>query len=197
MKTRRLKTLRVALTLLAVTVLGGLYPGSVATAGDETQRGKGHLTTFEGTCTLEGTVIFEPGATIVPQPLGYDFTGDGKCSGKLNGKEITEAAVAVHQYGEAEGSCAQAQTTRPGVGEMTFPGGELLSYSLEFAYVFPETDFIWRGSRSGRAGGTGTFRTDRTPPDTTARCATPTGASEVPMDVTMETETTMVSSTKR
>ena len=197
-ETRRTKARQVTLTLLAVSVIGGLYPGAaVATAGDKTQRAKGHRTTFEGSCSLEGTVIFEPGATFVAQPLGYDFTGEGKCSGKLNGKEISDTEVAVHQYGDAEGSCAQAQTTRPGIGEMTFPDGELLSYSLEFSYVFQKTNFVWHGSQSGTAGGTGTFRTDRTPPDTTARCATPTGATEVPMDITMQTETVMVSSAKR
>jgi hypothetical protein len=198
-ETPREKGRQVGMALVGATLIGGIFatPSIAAKPEDKIGSGKGRPTTFEGSCSLKGTVIFEPGATVVRQPLTYDFTGEGTCSGKLNGRDITDEAVASHQFGDAEGSCLQAETTRPGTGELTFSNGELLTYSLEFVYTFPETDFTWQGSRSGRARGTGTFRTDRTPPDTTARCATPDGAAEVPMDVTIETETLMVSSAKR
>ena len=196
MTTWQRKARQAGLALIAATVIGGILPAPSLAAKPEDNPGlaKGHTTTFEGSCLLKGTVVFEPGATVVPQPLTYDFTGEGTCSGKLNGSDITDAPVTSHQYGDAQGSCLQAETTKPGTGELTFPGGELLAYSLEFEYTFPETDFTWRGSRSGTASGTGTFRTDRTPPDTTARCVTPTGAVDVPMDVTIETDGVMASS---
>lgn len=150
-------------------------------------------TTFEGSCALEGTVLFEPGVTLVSQPLRYEFSGDGVCTGKLNGIDVSDVSVIAHQYGRSEGSCAQAHTTEPGIGRLTFADGEVLNYTLEFTYQLPETDLTWYGSRSGTARGTGTFRTDRTPPDTTSKCATPAGVTEIPMDISVTTETPLVS----
>lgn len=152
-----------------------------------------HSTIFEGSCSLQGTVLFEPGATFVPQDLRYEFEGEGVCTGKLNDTEVEEIAVASRMYGLAEGSCARAQTTQPGSGELTFPDREVLTYNLDFTYVVPETDFTWYGSRSGTARGTGTFRTDRTPPTSSSRCATPEGSIDVPMDITVSTEGPLVS----
>jgi hypothetical protein len=149
-------------------------------------------TRFEGSCSLKGTVHFKPGATLLVQQLHYRFNGEGRCTGKLNGDDVEEVAVASRMFGNAKGSCVRAETTEPGSGVLRFPGGRELTYNLDFTYLTPETDFTWYGSRSGRARGTGTFRTDRTPPDTTARCATPEGAIDVPMDITVKTETPMV-----
>lgn len=174
------------LILLTAALL--LAQGAISVAGP---RGKG--TTFDGSCAFEGTVKFEPGATYVAQPLHFDFPGDGTCTGVLNGADVNDVAVTVHQYGAAEGTCTSAHTTQPGNGELTFPDGSILSYSLEFTYTVPETDFTIRGSRSGQAHGKGTFQTDRNQPDTLARCATPSGATEVPMDLTITTEGPLVS----
>ena len=189
------RTASVALT--AIVIVGGVLAGVPSAAGHATagqQEGKkGNGTTFEGSCALEGTVHFEPGATVLTQQLRYEFEGKGTCTGRLNGTGVKDVPIAAQQEGRAEGSCAQAHTTRPGTGALTFPNGEVLTFTLEFAYQFPETNFTWYGSRSGTARGKGTFRTNRTPPDTTARCATPDGASDVPMDLSLETETPLVS----
>ena len=85
-------------------------------------------TTFEGSCALKGTVLFDPGATMVPQPLRYEFNGEGMCTGTLDGTEINDVPVSAHQHGRSEGSCAEAHTTEPGIGQVTFPGGEVLHY---------------------------------------------------------------------
>ncbi|HET7483235.1 MAG TPA: hypothetical protein VFK89_10280 [Actinomycetota bacterium] len=180
---------RSAAILLAAGLL--IADGAASVAAP---RGKG--TTFEGSCSFEGTVKFDPGATYVTQPLHYDYPGEGTCSGTLNGTEVKDVAVSVHQYGAAEGTCADAHTTEPGNGELRFPDGSVLTYTLEFTYQLPETDFSFRGSRSGQAHGTGTFQTDRNDPATPAKCATPTGATDVPMDMTLTTDGPLVGSKK-
>ena len=177
----------VILLAAGVLVMAGAPSGAVP-------RPKG--TSFEGSCSIEGTVKFDPGATYMTQPLHYDFTGDGTCTGTLNGADTKDASVSVHQYGAAEGTCTSAHTTEPGIGEITFPDGSVLTYTLEFTYSVPETDFSFHGSRSGEAHGTGTFQTDRNQPDTLARCGTPAGATDVPMDMTITTDSPLVSRKK-
>ena len=174
------------LILLAAGLL--ILEGASSAAGP---RGKG--TTFDGSCSIKGSVKFDPGATYTAQPLHYDFTGKGTCTGTLDGNAVKDVAVGVHQYGQADGTCASAHTTELGTGKMAFPDADVLRYTLEFTYSVPETDFSFNGSRSGHAHGKGTFQTDRTPPDTLARCATPTGAGEVPMDITLTTDSPLVS----
>jgi hypothetical protein len=184
-----MRTRHATTTMLAViAIMGALFPDSSAGAERD-----GRATTFNGSCSLEGTVTFRPGARVLSQKLRYGFVGKGNCTGRLNGNKVKNIPVAALQHGRAEGSCAQARTTRPGLGELTFPRNKVLNYTLEFTYFFPETDFTWHGSKSGRARGTGTFRTNRTPPDTAAKCATPAGATKVPMDITLKTETPLVS----
>lgn len=175
-----------------ILLVAGLLVAGVSTsvAGP---RGGGKGTTFAGSCSLKGTVTFDPGATLLTQPLAYGFKGEGTCTGTLNGAEVKDVSVQVQQYGRSEGSCANAHTTEPGNGRWTFPDGSVLTYTLEFTYELPETDFAFYGSRSGQAHGTGTFRTDRTPPDTTSKCATPEGVTEIPMDINLSTDTPLVS----
>lgn len=176
--------------LLTLLVSGLLIAGGTTSVADP--RGKG-TTRFAGSCSMKGTVNFDPGATFITQALRYEFNGEGACTGTLNGSDVKDVTVRVDQYGKAEGSCASAHTTEPGHGELTFPDGSVLSYTLEFAYEVPETNFTFSGSKSGEAHGKGTFRTDRTPPDTTARCATPEGVTEIPMDMTLSTDSPLVS----
>jgi hypothetical protein len=179
------RTRQATTAVLAVAaIVGGVFPSASADHG---------AISFKGSCSLKGTVTFHPGATFLAQKLRYGFVGRGNCTGRLNGNRVKNVSVAAHQRGRAEGSCAQAETTRPGIGELTFPNDKVLNYTLEFTYMVPETDFTWYGSRSGTARGTGTFRTDRTPPETTAKCATPTGVTKIPMDIALKTETPLVS----
>jgi hypothetical protein len=135
-------------------------------------------------------VTFTPGAKFFPQQqMEVDFVGDGNCSGTLNGSEIEDVPVKVHQFSRSEGSCLEARTIEPGPGEITFPGGELLTYTIEFTYdLANQTELTYRGAHSGTGHGNGTFRTDRTPPDTLPRCATPDGAEKIPMDIEMATD---------
>jgi hypothetical protein len=147
---------------------------------------------FAGSCSVQGTVTFEPPASYYRKPLDYAYESAGTCSGTLNGREIADAPVELRQAGRSEGSCASARTTSPGTGSIVFASGELIRYTLDFSSTGTEIDFTLYGERSGQAAGKGSFLTSRTPPDVTARCAGE-GASEVPMDMTLTTESQLVS----
>ena len=151
-------------------------------------------TSFSGSCAVEGLVQFDPAVTLVPGPLTYTYEADGTCSGDLDGTELSDAPVTVQQAGASEGSCSRAETTSPGEGVVTFPDGRSLTYTLEFSSVVTEIDFTFEGTRSGTAVGHGTFDTDRTPPDKASECAT--GLTEIPMDMTLETESPLVGQTR-
>jgi hypothetical protein len=166
----------------------------VPAVADPPQRSARGRITFEGSCSLKGTVTFTPGASLFSQDMEVETAGDGTCSGTLNGADVDDAAVDFHNFVRARGSCLEAQTIEPGTFEMTFAGGQLLTLTNEFTYdVANGTDLKFYGTESGTAHGSGTFRTDRTPPDTLARCATPEGAQKVPIDIEMETDSPLVS----
>lgn len=182
MQTRRMLAIGTSFLLLA----GASFQ---ATSSASTRGARGG-TRFDGSCSVQGTVTFDPPATTVPQPLTYDYRAQGTCTGLLDNKEI-DAPVKLRQWGRSEGSCARAETTAPGRGRISFPNGKKLHYRVEFTSIATEIDFTFRGTHSGTADGHGTFETDRTPPDTAAKCAT--GVRKVPMDMTLETESPLVS----
>lgn len=148
---------------------------------------------FEGSCSFQGDVRFDPPATNAKrQDLTYDWTGTGACTGTLNGREQSDVPVAAHQSGRANATCGQARTIAPGVGGMTFPGGEHVRYTLDFRSFQTEVDLMFYGERSGFARGHASFLTDRTSPDVVAKCSGE-GVEETPLDVTLETESPLVS----
>jgi hypothetical protein len=182
---------RIMPSILAAAALFTLLQVPAAAGPPQEPRGR---TIFKGSCLLEGTVAFTPGANIFTQEMRVETVGDGKCTGTLNGTDIKDAPVDFHNLVRAEGSCLEAETIEPGAGEMTFGGGEVLTYTFEFTYdLVNGTALNYQGTQSGTAHGSGTFRTDRTPPDTLARCATPDGAEEVPIDIELETDSPLVS----
>ena len=154
-----------------------------------------NATSFAGSCSAEGTVYFDPAVTYASQALTYEYEAKAICNGTLNGTEVSDVRVTMHQGGHSQGSCARAATTSPGPGEITFPTGETLSYNIDFTSVDGQIDIMMYGSRSGRAPADGTFRTPRTPPDTLVRCGT-TGVKEIPMDMTFTTDSPLVSEKK-
>ena len=146
---------------------------------------------FAGACSLKGTVTFKPPAGYTPQPLAYDYTAAGTCSGTLDGREVEDAAVRVYQAGRSEGGCREAKTVEPGRGTMTFETGEAVRYTLDFTTQSTEINGTLYGERSGQASARATFRTDRTPPDVAVRCAQ-NAVSEIPMDATFTTAEPLV-----
>jgi len=173
---------------LAAGVAAGLLSVGVAPAG-----AKEKLDSFSGSCSMEGTVHFTPPATNTQQALDATYPASGTCSGNLNGNSVSDAPVQVYHEAEAiDGSCMHADTTEPGSGAITFGDGTTIRYSFGFSFVLTEGTFTFQGQRSGSAHGTGTFLTERTPPDLALQCGGD-GVSDAPMDVSLTTDSPLVS----
>ena len=143
---------------------------------------------------MPGTSHFNPPANSTPKDLNVRFTADGLCSGKLNGEPIEEVSVKVlHTAVSPDGTCSEAHS-RGGHGAITFPSGQVVRYRIDFDSLGTNVEFRFRGERSGTGTGTGSFLTQRTNPDVLLRCQTEEGVSATPLDVTLETDTPLVSS---
>ena len=151
------------------------------------------VNSFSGSCSIQGTNSFSPPANNTTQALTIDYHGTGTCSGTLNGRNVSNAAVTVHNWGHSSGGCQSATTTSPADGVMTFSNGTTLRYTFTFHFVVTEGVMNFNGQRSGTALGRGTFLTPQTPPDTTQKCAG-SGVSSLPLDITMVTNNPLVSS---
>jgi hypothetical protein len=161
--------------------------------GEAPASAKKKVNTFEGSCSLEGTATFSPPATNSQQSLDVGYESTGTCSGAVNGTPVLNAPVTLqHAVKDVDGSCRRADTTRPGRGQITFGDGTTIAYSFEFHFPGPVGTFDFRGRRSGHAHGVGNFVTPRTPPDILERCAGE-GLSEAPLDVSLATDTPLVS----
>lgn len=155
------------------------------------------LHSFEGTCAFEGTSEFSPPATNEQQALDVRYTGHGTCDGTLDGRSLTDEPVLTRTaYQDVDGSCRRADTTKPGDGLLIFPDGTTIGFASEFHFVGTEGEFALTGSRGGSAHGHGSFITDRTPPDLLLQCAGE-GVSEAPLDITLTTDSPLVSKSPR
>jgi hypothetical protein len=154
---------------------------------------KDRVDSFEGSCSLQGTVKFSPPATNTQQRLSVSYDATGTCSGTLNGRTVSNAPVrARHVARDVDGSCVHADTTRPGRGAITFPDGTTIAFTFEFHFVATNGVFTFHGQRSGSARGTGSFLTQRTPPDLALKCGGE-GVSEAPLDIELITDSPLVS----
>jgi hypothetical protein len=176
------QTIWLGVVAVALLVIGGLAPASA----------KEKVDSFAGSCSLQGTVTFSPPATNFEQRLHVVYDGPGTCSGTLDGREVSDAPVTVHNVATADGSCNRAKTVGPGHGGITFADGTVISYSFEFDFVGTEGTFSFQGQRSGSAHGHGSFLTQRTPPDVALQCAGD-GAPEAPLDISLTTDSPLVS----
>lgn len=147
---------------------------------------------FEGACAIRGDVTFAPYPTNVPAPSTYDYTGAGTCTGTLDGRAVTDAPVTMAHAGPVDASCARAQTTAPGRGRLTFPGGRTIGYTLEFTSLTTEVDGRIFGEHGGSASGRGTFANDRSKPDEVVLKCAVGGLPGAPLDFTLETESPLV-----
>jgi hypothetical protein len=164
-------------------VSAGLAPGS-ATAKK--------LHSFAGSCSLKGTSTQDPPLTNTQQRVSFSADSSGTCSGTLDGRNVSTAPVTAHAAGLADASCLQARTIEPGEGWIRFADGTTIRFTFEFTFVLTEGDVTFYGRRSGVAHGHITFATDRTPPDTAAKCAGE-GIAEAPLDTTLTTDSPLVS----
>jgi hypothetical protein len=151
------------------------------------------LDSFDGSCSVQGTVYFSPPATNTVQPLTVTYKGTGTCDGTLDGRRLSKAPVTLRNLARnVEGSCPRARTTTPGAASLTFADGTTIRMSSEFTSILTEVSFTFTGERSGSGTGHGTFLTPRTSPDVTLRCAGE-GVSETPLDISLTTDSPLVS----
>src|SRR4051794_3010432 len=176
---------RIAVTPLA-TALGTLVI-SVGGAPAGTREG---TSSFAGSCTVKGTVTFNPPVTNTTQQLRVVYHARGTCSGTLNGRSVSDMPVRLHHHARSEGSCLGARTIAPGRGGIAFADGTVILYRVEFRATGTEVDFTFTGRRSGRADGHGSFLTTRTPPSAGLKCAGE-GNPELPMDLSLKTTSAM------
>jgi hypothetical protein len=154
---------------------------------------KQKVDSFDGSCAFEGNVRFSPPATNRQQPLHVVYDAVGSCTGTLNGRDVSDAPVSAHNVARrVDGSCLRADTTEPGRAAITFADGTTIRSTYEFHFVATEGTVTFQGERSGSGEGTGTFLTDRTPPDVALQCAGD-GAAEAPLDISFATESPLVS----
>jgi hypothetical protein len=149
---------------------------------------------FAGSCSFEATVSFSPPATNSQQRLRVTTDGIGACSGTLNDQAVSNAPVELqNEVHKVDGSCRYANTTQPGRGTITFADGTTIAHSFEFNWVLTDGVLRFYGARSGSAHGHGSFLTQRrSPSEIGAQCAGE-GVSEVPMDMSLVTESPLVS----
>jgi hypothetical protein len=185
MRAGRSRAARLAVGVTAALGVYGLVP---AAARDK-------VDSFDGACSTQGTVRFSPPATNAQQQLSVSYEAGGSCSGTLNGRHVDNAVVRVHQAGHSAGSCPHADTTGPGQGTMVFPDGTTIRYTFEFHFVGTDGVFLFHGQRSGTGWGHGTFLTQRTSTDVTRQCAAE-GVREIPMDMSLNTDSPFVSTSK-
>lgn len=166
---------------------------AVVAAGGHASAAEAAPTSFEGACSFQGTVRFSPPATNTQQSLTVVYDGPGTCSGRLNGKTVSNAPVVAHNSArDVNGSCVRADTTEPTSGWIRFGNGATVRFSSEFHFVGTNGTFTIHGQRSGSAHGTGSFLTTRTPPTVALECAG-SGAPEAPLDISLVTDSPLVS----
>jgi len=147
---------------------------------------------FSGSCSLQGTDTFTPPANNTAQDLHLTYAARGSCSGTLDGQQLSNASVVWQSSAHSYGSCSQANTVEPGEAFMTFPNGRTIAATFDFTSLGTQVNMSFYGERSGFANGQATFATQRTPPGVITGCAG-AGDREVPMDLTVRTESPLVS----
>jgi hypothetical protein len=174
---------------VAAAIAGALAALGLAPAGARVK-----TNSFEGSCAFKGTVKFTPPATNDQQNLTAEYSGPGTCTGTLNGREISNAPATMKNIARnVDGSCRRAQTRDPGSGSFTFKDGSVVSFQSEFDFLSVVGTLDFRGRSSGTASGTGTFVTDRTPPDVAARCGSEEGVKSTPLDINVSTDSPLKS----
>lgn len=147
---------------------------------------------LSGSCSVEGTVHFDPPAKNEPQPLAYTYAGEGTCTGTLDGRRLDAEPVLMRHGGRSHGGCESAKTVSPSVGTMTFPSGEVVRYSLDFTTSGTEVSGTMYGERSGAAPGRGSFVTRRYgAAEVVAQCAGE-GVADAPLDLSFTTHSALV-----
>ncbi|HEV2812404.1 MAG TPA: hypothetical protein VGW10_04050, partial [Solirubrobacteraceae bacterium] len=142
---------------------------------------------LSGSCSFQGNLTFTPPVSGTDQPFAYAYHATGRCGGTPAG---------LRHAGRAFGGCSHGYTTTPGEGTLELATGRRIDYTLDFTTEQTELTGTIYGERTGLATATGSFLTDRTPPDAAARCGSE-GVSTLPMDFTLETVSPLAGDRRR
>jgi hypothetical protein len=151
---------------------------------------------LDGSCSVQGTVTFDPPAVTADQDLTYDYIAGGTCTGTLNGHRLENAPVNLHQRGPAHGGCVTAHTIAPGEGSMVFSGGARIGYTVDFSFVGTDGDLTLYGTRAGSGSGHGSFVSARTDPTGALACGAG-GVKQVPLDWSFTTRRPVIGAPAR
>jgi hypothetical protein len=134
-------TKRIVLTLTSAVAVAAIAAPAAGAA----------TASFSGSCTITGVSTFDPPLTGTSQIIRYDFKSgppaDGaadetKCSGTLNGAQVTDVPVKASVAGEGDLSCESGESTTPGKGTLAFPDGSTFPFDFTFTAVLTEVDFV-------------------------------------------------------
>ena len=153
---------------------------------------------FGGSCSLQGTTYFNPPVTNTEAKQRWHFEGRGSCTGTVDGRSLADTPIVAHIGGGLRSSCLAAESNhsfgwaRFTMGTARRNDDAMIRFSFQGRGTLTEIDFTLRGRRGGSAHGHATFLTTRTPPDTALRCSG-TGVDKVPTDVSVQTDSPLVS----
>lgn len=136
--------------------------------------------------------VGQPASKLLRCSTSRQYSISLSCTGTLDGHVVANTPVGLLAVGQPYGSCSQARTLAPCSAAITFPSGPTIGLTFDFATQGTEVYGIYYGQRWGYARAHATFATQRTGPGVVTACATGT-ASEVPMDLSLTTATTLVS----
>src|SRR4051794_33303898 len=105
---RNMRLGRGALILVAVGLTTAMaVPPAHAKGGGATKPSPTH--SWDGPCSVEGLVHFDPPATAFQQLLAVTYDATGTCTGQLDGRAVSGAPVEMHNFVHSNGSCLYAQ----------------------------------------------------------------------------------------
>jgi hypothetical protein len=152
--------------------------------------------TFKGDCSFTGIAKFDSPLTSTKAPNKYhfksgapgsNFPGGDKdastCKGTLNGKSVDTPPGALKAFVDGPGnlSCAQSESTAPGVGAIVFPTGETFPFTFTFTGTLTEVSFTATDGAGNANPGKASFA-KWAPPTTPVDCGNGTGVKQLGFD---------------
>lgn len=151
------------------------------------QASPGQLT-FDGHCTLSGTVSFSPRMTLTPGVVDNRPSASGTCSGTLSSGSVqttlTNAPVQYRAQEVGSHESCESNLDAPGTGELIFQQGTLRFQIVENR-VSGTADLLFTGDGGGSATGVANVNSSN-PSGILEQCAMG-GVKSVPVGLTIQT----------
>jgi hypothetical protein len=180
---RRATTLRTAAFVVGIVLVG------VGQAGIGRAAARERANTFDGSCKVSGTSVFDPPLTNTAQAGTQRVEATGTCSGMFTGRhgrvrQLNNAPVSWQTTEYTSGASCTAGTLS-GSGKVTFQYGTI-SFTISENTVGPVAVFTLTGAQGGSAAGQANISPSADPVALTEACAG-AGIAEAPVDIQMST----------